>query len=269
MEIRILSNEKEQGKLSFIAKDITPAFANTLRRIIVDEVPTMAIEDVEFTKNNSILYDEMVAHRLGLTPLKTDLKSYNLPQKCKCNGEGCARCQLKFTLEVSKDKITKGSGIVYASELKSKDPAVKPVYPKMPIVKLLKGQSLELEATAVLGKGKEHSKWSPCLAYYKHKPVIEIGNVKNPEEVVEKTHGNVFEIKNGKLEVIKDNLFKYDLAGILEEASNNEIKVKYDNDIIFYVESWGQLSCKEILNEALDIFNETFDEFNEKVKALK
>ena len=269
MEIRVLSNEKEEGKLSFIAKDITPAFANTLRRIIVDEVPTMAIEDIEFTKNNSILYDEMVAHRLGLTPLKTDLKAYNLPEKCKCNGEGCARCQLKLTLEVSKDKITKGSGMVYASELKSKDPAVKPVYPKMPIVKLLKGQSLELEATAVLGKGKEHSKWSPCLAYYKHKPAIEIGNVKNPEEVVEKTHGNIFEIKNGKLEVIKDNLFKYDLAGILEDVSNNEIKVKYDNDIIFYVESWGQLSCKEILNEALDIFNETFDEFNEKVKELK
>ena len=75
MEIRVLSNEKEEGKLSFIAKDITPAFANTLRRIIADEVPTMAIEDVEFTKNNSILYDEMIAHRLGLIPLSTDLKS--------------------------------------------------------------------------------------------------------------------------------------------------------------------------------------------------
>src|SRR3989338_3726068 len=269
MEIRVLSNEKEEGKLSFIAKDITPAFANTLRRIIADEVQTMAIEDVEFTKNNSILYDEMIAHRLGLIPLKTDLKSYNLKEKCKCNGEGCARCQLKFTLEVSKDKVTKGLGMVYASELKSKDPAIKTAYPKMPIVKLLKGQSLELEATVVLGKGKKHSKWSPCLTYYKHKPVIEIGNVKNPEEVVEKTHGNIFEIKNGKLEVIKDNLFKYDLAGILEDVSNNEIKVKYDNDIIFYIESWGQLSCKEILNAALDIFNETFDEFNEKVKALK
>ena len=264
MEIRVLSNNKDEGKFSFIIKDTTPAFVNTLRRIMTEEVPIMAIEDVEFRKNNSILYDEMIAHRLGLTPLTTDLKSYNMPEECKCKGEGCARCQLKLTL-----KASKGSGMIYASELKSKDSAVKPVYPKMPIVKLLKGQGLELEATAVLGKGKVHAKWSPCHVYYKHKPIIEIGNVKNPEEVVEKTHGNIFEIKNGKLEVIKDNLFKYDLAGVVEEVSNGEVKVKYDNDIIFYVESWGQLSCKDILIQALKIFDENFDEFNEQVKKLK
>ena len=263
MEVRVLENKKDEGKISFIIKDTSAAFVNALRRIIIEEVPTMAVEDVEFRKNNSILYDEMIAHRLGLMPLKTDLKSYNLPEKCKCEGKGCARCQLKLTLKVA------AVGIVYASELKSKDPAVKPVYPKMPIVKLLKGQSLELEATAVLGRGKDHSKWSPALAYYKYKPVIEIGNVKNPEEVVEATHGNVFEIKNGKLEVIKDNLFKYDLAGVVEEVSKGEVKVTHDNDFIFYIESWGQLSCREILNQALDIFNDTFDEFAEEIKKAK
>src|SRR3990167_7411824 len=99
MEVRVLENNKEQGKLSFILKDSDPIFANTLRRLMIDEVPTMAIEEVEFSKNNSILYDEIVAHRLGLIPLKTDMKSYNLPEKCKCKGEGCARCQLKLTLK--------------------------------------------------------------------------------------------------------------------------------------------------------------------------
>ena len=263
MEVRVLENKKDEGKISFIIKDTSAAFVNALRRIIIEEVPTMAIEDVEFRKNNSILYDEMIAHRLGLMPLKTDLKSYNLPEKCKCEGKGCARCQLKLTLKAA------AVGTVYASELKSKDPAVKPVYPKKPIVKLLKGQSLELEATAVLGKGKDHSKWSPALAYYKYKPIIEIGNVKNPEEVVEAAHGNVFEIKNGKLEVKKDNLFKYDLAGVVEEVSKGEVKVTHDNDFIFYIESWGQLSCREILNQALDMFNDTFDEFAEEIKKAK
>jgi len=263
MEVRVLENNKDDGKLSVIIKDTNVAFANTLRRIMMDEVPTMAIEDVEFRKNNSILYDEIIAHRLGLIPLKTDLKSYNLPEKCRCDGKGCARCQLKLTLKAGT------TGTVCATELKSKDPAVKPVYPKMPIMKLLKGQSVEIEATAVLGKGRMHSKWSPCIAYYKYKPIVEIGNVKNPEAIVEATHGNVFEIKSGKLEVIKDNLFKYDFAGVVEDVSNGEVKIKHDNDFIFYIESWGQLKCKEILNQAIDIFNETFDEFNDKIKKAK
>ena len=91
MEVRVLENDKEQGKLSFILKDSNHVFANTLRRLMIDDVPTMAIEDIEFSKNNSILYDEIIAHRLGLVPLKTDLKSYNLPNQCKCEGKGCNR----------------------------------------------------------------------------------------------------------------------------------------------------------------------------------
>ena len=261
MEIRLLENKKDENKISFILKDSNASYANALRRIMIEEVPVMAIEDVEITKNSSILYDEIIAHRLGLLPLTTDLKSYNLPENCKCEGKGCARCQVKLTLQASK-----GSGMVYASEIKSKDSAIKPAHPKMPIVKLLKSQQLELEATAVLGKGKVHSKWSPCLVYYKKKPVVEIGNVKNPEEVVDKTHGNIFEIKNGKLEVIKENLFKYDLAGVAEEVSNGEIKVTYVDDYIFTIESWGQLSCKEIVIKAVEIFNEQLDEFAEKIK---
>ena len=261
MEIRLLENKKDENKISFILKDSNASYANALRRIMMEEVPVMAIEDVEITKNSSILYDEIIAHRLGLLPLTTDLKSYNLPENCKCEGKGCARCQVKLTLQASK-----GSGMVYASEIKSKDSAIKPACPKMPIVKLLKGQQLELEATAVLGKGKVHSKWSPCLVYYKKKPVVEIGNVKNPEEVVDKTHGNIFEIKNGKLEVIKENLFKYDLAGVAEEVSNGEIKVTYVDDYIFTIKSWGQLSCKEIVIKAVEIFNEQLDEFAEKIK---
>src|SRR3989338_6831963 len=168
MEIRVLENDKDKGKLSFIIKDTNAAFVNTLRRIMIEEVPTMAIEDVEFRKNTSILYDEMLAHRLGLIPLTTDLKSYNLPEECKCEGKGCARCQVTLTLE------GKGPGTVYARDIKSSDSAVKPVYSKMPIVELLKGQNIELEAVAVLGKGKVHSKWISAHVYYKHKPLITI-----------------------------------------------------------------------------------------------
>src|SRR3989338_10016872 len=266
MEARLLEQKKENEveKLSFILMGSNAVYTNTLRRLIVNEVPTMAIDTVEFSKNNSVLYDEMIAHRLGLIPLTTDLKSYNVPEECKCEGKGCARCQVKLTLNAGK-----GAGVVYASELKSKDSAIKPVYPKTPIVKLLKGQELELEATAMLGRGRIHAKWQPGLVYYKKKPVVEIGNVKNPEEVVDMAHGNVFEIKNGKLEVVKENLFKFDLAGVAEEISDGQIRVRYEDDYIFTLESWGQLSCREILTAALDIFDQQLDEMAEKVKESK
>src|SRR3989339_2182422 len=121
MEIELLSTSKDKSTIRFLLKGTVPAFANLLRRVILEEVPVMAIEDVEFRKNSSILYDEMIAHRLGLLPLSTDLKSYNLPSECKCEGKGCARCQLKLTLK------SKGLGMVYASEMHTRDAEIKPV----------------------------------------------------------------------------------------------------------------------------------------------
>jgi DNA-directed RNA polymerase subunit D len=260
MEIRIIENNKESGKLSFLLKDSNATFANTLRRLIVDEVPTMAVDEIEFSDNSSILYDEIIAHRIGLIPLKTDLKSYKMIEKPE--DRESLKCTLKLVLKA------KGPCTVYSGDIKSKDPAVVPVSKDFPIVKLLKGQSLEFEATAILGRGKEHTKWAPAHAYYRYKPVLEIGNVKNPEEIVDKTHGNVFEMKNGKLEVNKDNLFKVDLAGAAEELSNGAIKETHDNDIIFTIESWGQLSCKEMILKGLDEFDAMLDEFSEKLKAV-
>ena len=108
MNIELLKLDKKQKKLSFILKNASPAFANAIRRNAIEEVPVMAIEDVEFRNNSSVIYDEIVAHRLGLIPLTTDLKSYNLPDKCKCDGKGCAQCQLKLILKV------RGQGVVYS-----------------------------------------------------------------------------------------------------------------------------------------------------------
>ena len=74
MEVRLLESKKDEDKVSFMIKDANASYANALRRIIMEDVPTMAIEDVEIRSNSSILYDEMIAHRLGLIPLTTDLK---------------------------------------------------------------------------------------------------------------------------------------------------------------------------------------------------
>ena len=188
MEIKLVENQDKKGRLIFSVKGVDTSYANTLRRIMGYVVPVMAIEEVEFRKNTSIVYDEMIAHRLGLVPLTTDLKSYNMMSECKCKGAGCASCTVKLTLKAV------GPCTVYSSDIKSKDPEIKPVYGKMPIAKLLEGQEIELEATAILGQGREHSKWCPGLIFYKMPNVdgdeytftVESWGQLNPKEIVVK-----------------------------------------------------------------------------------
>lgn len=263
MKVKILS--KDKNKITLLVSEVTSAFMNTLRREIMSEVPTMAIEDVEFRKNSGILYDEMVAHRLGLLPLSTDLKSYNLPDECKCKGAGCAQCQLKLTLKAS---ATKGSLTVYAKDIKSKDPKVKPVYPDTPILRLHEGQEIEAEMTAVLGKGKDHSKWSPGLAWFKHYPTLKV--VKQPQDAkaLVAKYPKVLELKAGKLSVNQQALIDYDLVGEeIEKVSDGALKYEEKDDYVMFIESWGQLEPKVLVEQAINAHNTQLKNFQKLLKA--
>lgn len=157
----MVTYKESEDKAIFTFKDTHNTIVNSIRKIVIDEVPTMAIEDVEVVANESPLYDETVAQRLGLVPLKTDLNSYNFKDKCKCGGVGCAMCEVKLVL--SQD----GDGYVYTSSIKSDDPQVVPTDLEIPITKLFNGKKVELNLKAVLGCGKVHAKWSPAHAYLK------------------------------------------------------------------------------------------------------
>ncbi|MBI2134060.1 DNA-directed RNA polymerase subunit D [Candidatus Woesearchaeota archaeon] len=259
MEIELVEYDKKSNKLVFILKDADPSIANALRRIAVDEVPVMAIEDVEIRKNSSVLYDEMIAHRLGLVPLKTDLESYSLPAECKCGGAGCARCQVKMTIE--SDEV----GVVYSEGLKSKDPKIKPVFAKTPIVKLSKGQKLEIEATAILGTGKEHAKWIPGLVYYKKYPTLKMVHEIKEQKLTE-IFPKVFEMKAGKITINETEFIKSHLTDSIEEVTEGAVKVEDDeNRFVFFVESWGQLESKEIMETAISIFEQKLANFQKEL----
>lgn len=262
MEVRLLEKTKD-GKLSFLLKSSDVFYANTIRRLMIEEVPVMAIEDVEFRDNSSALYDEILAHRLGLMPLKTDLKSYNLPEECTCKGKGCAKCTLKITLSV------KGPGTVYASDLKTKDPKVKPIFPKTPIVELFKDQKIKLEATAILGKGIDHAKFSPGSFFYKNKPIIEISKeCDNCGICIEACPKNIFVMKKKNVEVEKDKLLDCHLCNAcVEICPKKAVTVKADDkDIMLTVESFGQLSPEEIVVKSVDIFDKKLKEFDKLLK---
>jgi DNA-directed RNA polymerase subunit D len=105
----------------------------------------------------------MIAQRVGLIPLSTDLKTYSIKSECKCDGKGCARCEASFVLEKS------GPATVYSGDMKAQDSKVKPVFDNIPITKLGNGQKIKVEMFARLGFMSEHAKFQCSLASYKQK----------------------------------------------------------------------------------------------------
>jgi len=248
MKINLLKSDNTETKL--IIEGVTPSFVNVLRRTASFEVPVLAIENVYFTKNGSALYDEVVAHRLGLVPLKTDLDTYNFVKGCSCKDKGCAKCQVVLKLSVSEPKMVK------SNDLKSQDPAVIPAFSEIPIVELIDDQELEFEAVAVLGKGINHVKWSPGLVYYHNYPKSKIkGNIAN---VLKNVPKGLFDAKGNIIDVNA-----YDLCQCYADKSDGAIEITTeDNKFVFTVEPWGQLTAKRMLEESNKIIQD-------KIKGLK
>lgn len=245
MKVEVLS--KKENSLVLVLSDVDVSFANALRRAMLVEVPTLAIEEVTFVENTSPLYDEIIAHRLGLVPIKTYLKALNLRSECKCEGKGCASCTLKLTLNVA------GPCTVYSHDLKSEDPKMKPVE-NIPIAKLGSGQKLVLEAEATLGMGKRHAKWQPGVIGYKYYPEIEISEkCDGCEACVAACPKNILSVVKKKAKVSDETICTLCHACV-EACELDAIKVKgNDRKYIFTIEGTGALEPEEIFNAAGEI----------------
>lgn len=256
--IKVLEKEKFNAKL--VVTNTNPGFLNAIRRTAIAYVPTLAIEDVIFSKNDSVLYDEIIAHRLGLIPLKTNLKTFTFRDKCKCGGKGCGRCEARLVLKA------KGPCTVYSGDLKSS--SVKPVYDKIPITKLLEGQEFVLEAVAVLGAGNKHIKWSPCWITYQGYPIIEINTRKcnSCSECIEACPRNVFD-KNEKKPVIK-NLLNCHLCRACQDICERKAIIVQGSkkDFIVDIETWGQMDVKELIQTSCDVLLRKLEELNKAIK---
>src|SRR3989344_6186151 len=82
--IKIKDYDKKKEKLIFIS-DMSLSLANAIRRSVL-EIPIIAIDEVDIIKNDSALYDEIIAHRIGLIPIKTDKSSKEIKFKLKGTG---------------------------------------------------------------------------------------------------------------------------------------------------------------------------------------
>lgn len=162
MKIRIVKKNAE--KMEFVVEGISLSMASALRRIMVSEVSTMAVDWIDMHNNTSVLFDEMLAHRIGMMPIKFDPTKFNLMGECKCDGKGCSLCQAVFAVNKT------GPSMVYSGDMKASNKGTQFMDDHFPIVELLKNQAVKLEGVARLGRGEEHSKFQAAIVGYDYDP---------------------------------------------------------------------------------------------------
>ncbi len=227
---------KTEEKMTFVS-NIEISLANAIRRS-TKEIAIVAIDECDIYKNDSALYDEIIAHRLGLVPLHN--------QKMK---EG-QTIEMKFK--------AKGKG----SEIFSKELGEMVVFPDMPIVFIDEGQTIEVVARAKIGTGKEHAKFVPGLFYYKNLAKIKISGEGEKQSELAELYPTVFEF-DGKLKVKNASACDLDSEDMKEFPG---VEIELSEDLVFSIESWGQIKAEEIFTEACKALKVNLSEV---LKAIK
>jgi len=258
MGLSVTSGSDEE--LRFKWSDTSPSLANCLRRVILAEVPTLAVEDVVFIENESPMSDEHIAHVLAMIPLTTPQGKYVFPKDTDTKREE-QRSRATLTIDLqAKDEVLE----VTSGQLVSDDPTVKPVTPNITITKLAPGKRLKLEAYAVLGIGRTHAKFQPVsTVYYKFQPVIEI-DLKRCDacaKCVESCPKGVIKLEKGKIAVIDPEQCTQ-CGDCIKVCPSDPPSVKVSellDTVLFTVESTGAIPAGRIVSEAFDIMKERFN----------
>jgi DNA-directed RNA polymerase subunit D len=239
MAMETITNNKEK---LVIKTTINTSLANAIRRSI-NEIPILAIHEADIYANDSALYDEIIAHRLGLIPLKNQ----------NIKGE----LELEYKLKV-KGKQDKGTTEVLAKEL-----GEDVVHENIPITLLEKDQKIELVAKANIGTGKEHARYSPGIMYYKHYPHIKITGEGQQQTQLAQLYPQVFTEEQGKLTIKDETQCELD-----EEDLENipGINITFNDELLLQVESWGQLTTQKMLQEASTVLKKNLSELQKKIK---
>jgi DNA-directed RNA polymerase subunit D len=243
--------ERTDRRARFVARGLTPAFANGIRRAMIADVPTFSIDDVRFVENSSVMFDEMIALRLGLVPLTTPLDDFEIGDT------------VTLALDVE------GPGTAYSGDIETSDSLVEPADRNIPIIELKENsggdvQRIELEADAVLETGKSHAKQQGGVAVgYRHLQRVEVVG-DDPDAEFDEQEPNI-------------------LRGVIEEDGELVPTEEFDNDLtnrypgkevavhdvpeafVFHVETDGSFSVEELVTRAVDSIESRAAELEEKV----
>ncbi|UCB58000.1 MAG: DNA-directed RNA polymerase subunit D [Thermoplasmatales archaeon] len=241
-------------------------FVNSLRRVMLSELPKLAVEDVVIYDNTSTLYDEIISHRLGLIPIPTDLSILSFRNQCVCKGKGCPNCTVRYTL--SKE----GEGTVLSGDLQPSEKSWAIKEDKIPIVELYGDQRLILEIEAILGQGRDHAKWQAVQApSYRMDTIIEFDkkNIDEVKDFLNKIPDDIASIKGEKIE-LKDPSKLPILESYINKDKIDFIFIKRDpTKVLFHFETDGSLTAKDAIIESAKILENKYSDFQKKLKILK
>ncbi|KAI0344837.1 RBP11-like subunits of RNA polymerase [Trametopsis cervina] len=180
--------ELKKDSVNFVLENVDMALANSVRRVCIADLPTVAIDLVEIETNTSYLSDEFISHRLGMIPLLSTNcdEAIRYTRDCTCSSY-CAYCSVVLTLDIkcttqhAKIDVTSNhlepSAIYGVDEGDAGEELGKRVdgfglpvgrneagvHPIL-ICKIGNGQHIKARCIAKKGLAKEHAKWSPCSA---------------------------------------------------------------------------------------------------------
>ncbi|MCI4335142.1 MAG: DNA-directed RNA polymerase subunit D [Thermoplasmata archaeon] len=263
----------------------TASQMNAIRRTLLSDLPKLAIEDVEFHlgpirdetsgkdyDSSTSMFDEAIALRLGLLPIPTDLGQFRKKSECTCKGEGCAHCQVMYSID------KKGPCTVYARDLLPLgDATLATLEPEVPIVRLGARQALLAYATAIVGTAREHAKWQVAQAVgFFPRATIKISKRAGCTDsclkrVAEASPSGLLEFTGGKLTYRggDDPEKAILLLGSQRLCEHGSLQVELDdNRFVLRFETDGSLSAREAFRFALKDLRRRFEELREAVQAL-
>uniref|UniRef100_G1KJC2 DNA-directed RNA polymerases I and III subunit RPAC1 n=2 Tax=Anolis carolinensis TaxID=28377 RepID=G1KJC2_ANOCA len=286
----------DESTLEFDMVGIDAAIANAFRRILLAEVPTMAVEKVFVYNNTSIVQDEILAHRLGLIPICADPRLFEYKsEEDECDEINTLQFQLKIKCSRNPEAPKESSDpnelyinhkvyskhmewVPLGSQADNMNAGFRPVHDDILIAQLRPGQEIDVLMHCVKGIGKDHAKFSPvATASYRLLPDITLLKPVEGEtaeklkkcfssgviEVEEIKGKKVARVANARLDTFSREIFRHD------DLKNLVRLARVRDHYIFSVESTGVLPPDVLVSEAIKILIGKCQHFLEELKSIQ
>ena len=307
MKTEIVEGWPQGHEIRILISETNASQVNAIRRALIADVPKLAITRVDFsqgvTQDNkgevvesvNVLPDEVLAHRLAMIPIPTNLEEpLYAPDECpNCKDvierdRGCPMCQVLYTLSARGPSADSEEEYktVYAGDITTiSDPFydIRDEHKSIPLTVLAKGQFLEFYAFAVVGRGRDHAKWSPVAAVGFRPHRIAVLNKPKKASVLfdlglTTTDGTAINAKLfGKDKKLTDVNHVMDLEKALhqvgegtgrEAAFDDAITLEpVEGSYVFSYETDGSLDPKVAFNAALEELKNRFNNLSEELAS--